>query len=145
MVPLAAFFFLSIPHPIYGQNEQSNNSKLVASFYQWYLQSLLKNENPLFNNKIYEYVDPCTVRKCRTDIKRASIGVEYFTKSHDTNEEWVLELNVHEEISVAGDTSIIPVDFAQGKNDGSPCMIVFIRVHDGKSRIIKVEDARFMY
>jgi hypothetical protein len=117
----------------------------VRDFYIWYCNALLNHKiqiDPVFDEKIFDYVNKCTVNRLRINSKRGFVGEDYFIKSNDFWQELIDDMAVLNAISIDSDVSIVPVVFKVTKNT-THSIIVFIAKKNNSYTIIKVEDTNY--
>ena len=115
---------------------------LVRDFYTWYIELSTASRNiPVYDKKIYDYVYPCTVNRCRKDHEKVARDSDYFTKSQDIWKELLDELVVYQAISINDSVSIVPVSINPKMNWN---IIVFVKKEDDALYIIKVEDQYYI-
>ena len=121
--------------------KNNSHEEFVHKFYIWYGDNLLKNidNGPLFNDKIYEYVNRCTIDRLRVDYKRKFIGYDYFTKGNDFWKGLLETIIVEKEIYIDNNISIVPVVFS-GDKKHKHIVLVFLKKGKDSLSIIKVED-----
>lgn len=115
--------------------EPQQAEELVRSFYQWYTNVYSTDKkHPAEHDVIYEYVGPCTVQRCRKDLKKNAMDADYFLRTNGFEPEDAARLVVHKSIKLNEHLAIVPV------GEDKPYILVFVQEEQGKLRIIKEED-----
>jgi len=117
---------------------QQNPQDLVRYFYIWYIEEGDKDllNSPINNDEMYKYVYPCTVKKCRIDLKQARGDADYFFRTNGFYlQEGLKSLAVHAPVSISDSIALVPVGFNERLR-----VVVFVQKTTEGWRIIKVED-----
>ncbi len=115
--------------------------KLVRDFYKWYIAELLRDKrraSPDFDDTMYKYVYPCTVKRLRIDFERGAFDEIYFTKRQDHWPELLAGMTVGKAVKINNTISIVPVSIST-KKDSKPELLVFVQKEKGSLYITKVE------
>ena len=117
---------------------QTEPQALVGEFYTWYVATSAASPNlPILDDAIYKFVYPCTVKRCRIDLKKGIVSADYFLQSNDFDPEFYADATPHEPIQLGPEVCMVPLGF-RGTH-GEPILIVFVQNDDGELRISKVE------
>ena len=120
---------------------ETPQQQLVRNFYAWYSKEILAevSKAPVFDDAMFTYVSPCTVKRLRIDYERDFIGADYFLQANDFWPEQFENMVVQEPIPVTKTVDIVPVGLGGAGKDGH-FLLVFVEKENASYRIIKVED-----
>jgi hypothetical protein len=121
-----------------GHCAEDSPERRVRLFYQWYLTADFAETHPVDSSKIYDHVDPCTVKMCREQLERGMLEADYFLDAQDTGENWAKTISVSPVIIVDPSTSLVAVSFDKN-GPTAHHLAVFLGKSAEGWRIVKVQ------
>lgn len=128
-----------------AQCSASTPQEHVRNFYMWYGEKYLSSKTlPEESDEILKFVNPCTIKRLRIDLDRASLEVDYFYRTQDAEREVLDGLIVHDAIAVNDHQYVVPVTIHFGERT-KPHLLVFVEKEKGAYTILKVEAVYHYY
>ncbi|MDR2153896.1 MAG: YbjP/YqhG family protein [Burkholderiaceae bacterium] len=139
--------------PIFGMAQTSTPESTVRSFYTWYIpygmeDDLSKNNWPIADDKMFEFVDPLAVKQIRAAYDACGdedcMGADYFTKAQDWDEkDWLKYMTISKPL-YSGNKAIVTIQLGSSyalKKGARNHLIVILKKNRKKWLITDVADA----